>query len=501
MSGYMKKRLQQLSKITILVFFTGFFICILFRNTVPAQNAKALERHGVQLGKKKLYSEAIKQFDRATEMYDKSSSRAYHNKGYAYELQGKKKKAIKSYAEAFRRYPERIATGERLGYLYYKTKQYIKAVEIGEKVLKLDPENQQVPRWLPDAYLKKLAEERRLAELKRKKDAELRKKQKSVELKEKLRREKMSQILKASFDVMLKNGYYYSGDDKGFKYFISDRGLLFNMPESINVLFTPFDSWEFKLGAENPWLGALMPPDIIIHQENLEGALQLGGFKLGVGLLFSHYRSAKSFENDMILFDYKTGFIIGVAGDKNKTETSIRFYPRLLPRDGRASHEETLDVDLLEIKYKYNLSYDFSYYSILSFKDFYTFDHNQELSDYWGVYDIGIGFTLGKISRVNAKRDFTFTIELLARLYFEDRNNDKPYKFTNGQGLGGLNPSKWLKGDPFTAYKAASTVISFKVEEQITTFLFLYQKLIFEMVDYREGHHELNLQLGLGTVL
>ncbi len=469
--------------------------------TVTAQKAKAIVRHGVQLGKKKMYGDAIKQFDRATRIYDKSSAKAFHNKGYAYELKGNKKVAIKNYAEAFRRWPY-IVSGERLGYLYYVVKDYENAVTIGERVLKIDPNNKKVPRWLSDAYIKRLAIKKKQEEIKKKKLQEEKKRIEDALRKDKRQREKMAQILKASIDITIKNGYHFGNqDNSGIELAMGDRGVGLDILESVNVHFTPTANWTLDIIAANPWLGALTNPGILVQQEMLEGSLTLGGFRVGVGLMFSHFWSNRSFGNDMILFDYKTGFILGMQSDKSKTETTIRFYPRLLPRDNKSSTEETFDVDLLEIIYKYNISHNMSYYSIIKCQDFYTFDHNQEISDYWGVYDIGIGVKLGKIDRTNNKRDFTFSLELLARLYFMDNNNTKPYDITNGQGLAGLNSSKWLKGEPFSAYEAWSVVFNFKVEEQLTTYLFLYQKISFEWVDYRVGHHELNLQLGIGTIL
>lgn len=139
-------------------------IILLLLTALPlvAANPKKYNRLGVELGKKKKYDEAVKEFNRAIKVYDKDSAMTYHNKGWAHELQGNTAEAIKNYKEALHRNERQVVTGEKLGFLYYKSGDYINAVKVGEHVLRIDPNNKIVPKWLTDAYSKKLQQEREL---------------------------------------------------------------------------------------------------------------------------------------------------------------------------------------------------------------------------------------------------------------------------------------------------------------------------------------------------
>ncbi len=158
----MKEKKAYLNTIKITV-CTTLLLCAAV--ATASDNAKRYNRQGVELGKQKKYNEAIKEFDRAIKKYDKNSAMTYHNRAWAFELQGNTTAAIKNYEEALRRNPVQVVTGEKLGFLYYKSGNYIAAVRVGEHVLKVDPNNKAVPKWLTDAYKKKLEQER-LARLK-----------------------------------------------------------------------------------------------------------------------------------------------------------------------------------------------------------------------------------------------------------------------------------------------------------------------------------------------
>jgi tetratricopeptide (TPR) repeat protein len=139
--------------------------CFLFLSVPDAANAidpKSINREGALMGEKKQYKEAIEQFDRAIEIYDKESARAYYNRGWAYELNGNIDKAIPDYEEALRRNPYQVISGEKLGYIYYKKGDYENAIRVGEIVLKYDPENEEVPKWLPDAYVKRMQNQKKI---------------------------------------------------------------------------------------------------------------------------------------------------------------------------------------------------------------------------------------------------------------------------------------------------------------------------------------------------
>jgi tetratricopeptide (TPR) repeat protein len=462
--------------------------------------ADSINRHGIILGKKKMYKEAIKEFDRAIDKYNKSSAEAYHNRAWTHELMGDKKKAIKNYEEALRRYPKLILSGEKLGYLYYKSKDYINAVRVGEQVLKFDPENKSVKEWLPDAYIKRLkqqqeklaAEKKRAAEEKKRKEEELRKEQE--------KRIKEKQILYASYDIMIRNGWYFRGD-KGYNY-ESDPGILLNLPNRLFVQFTPLPIWDFRFILENPFLGAVTP-NVTTSSERLEVLYSLGGFKLGVGFMFNHYKGDFAYQaqglGQKIMWDYKTGILFGYK--KKKAEMKFSLYPRLLPYDGSSQSKVTYDTAYYRMDYVYNVSSDLRYYSLISARDYYFFYHTPEISDYWGVYEIGLGVSLGKMTRDPKKVNIAFSLELKQVVYLLDLNNDNPYtRKPNGQSYVGFNSKKWLKGDPMSGYYASSQHFTLRVDERIHKYAFLYQKLLIEMADPDTDHHEFNLVIGGGVV-
>ncbi len=474
-------------------------ILLITHSGYPA-TPESINKHGIQLGQEKMFREAINEFDRAIEKINKSSAEIYHNKGWTFEQMGNIKEAIPNYEEAFRRYPKQIVTGERLGFLYFKTGDFINAVRVGEYVIKLDTKNQEVRKWLPDAYLNKLKQEQEQFDaLKKKEDEEKKQKQEQI-IKEKEEQVKYSQKFYGTFDFIIRNGYYFRGKDKGYKY-VKDNGLIIDVPESLYMSITPVPSWEFDISIENPYLGAISP-NLTINTEKFEVLNKLGDFSLGIGFLFNHYIGNIAFDgsygNDK-LWDYKTGILFGYKKDKGEMKFSI--YPRLLPYDGSASSRRTLDVDLFEINYTYTVDSTLKYYSIISARDYYFFNHKTVISDYWGLYQIGIGVTLGKISSETNKVNIAFSIEFRELFYLMDLNNKNPYtKKPNGQGYFGMNSSKWLKGDPFSGYRSTSHQFSIRIDERTSKNFFLYQKVIIEMASQNENHNEFNLQLGVGAV-
>lgn len=490
--------MKQLVKVFVLISILMVLQPLVER--LHGATAESINRHGVILGKKEMFKDALNEFDRAIEKYNKSSAEAYHNKGWTYELMGEKKKAIENYEEALRRYPKLILTGEKLGYLYYKTEDYINAVRVGEHVLKVDPDNMKVREWLPDAYIKRLKQQQEKIAAE-KKHAEKEKKKKEKELrKEQENRIKESQVFYASYDIMVRNGWYFRGD-KGYHY-ESDPGFLINLPNTLFIQFTPLPIWEFCLILENPYLGAVTP-NVNTYSERFEVLYHLAGFKLGVGFMFNHYKGDFAYQlqdfGEKGMWDYKTGILFGYK-IKN-AEMKFTMYPRLLPYDGSSKSKISYDVAFYRMDYIYNVSPDLRYYSLLSARDYYFFYHTQEVSDYWGVYEIGLGVSLGKMGSDPRKINIAFSIELKEVVYLLDLNNDNPYtRKPNGQSYFGFNSSKWLKGSPMSGYYASSQQFTLRIDERIHKYAFLYQKLLIEMADPDTDHNEFNLVIGGGVI-
>ncbi len=464
----------------------------LYHGVDAAENPAELNRKGVRLGEQEKYDEALQKFDRSIEMYDKSSARAFHNKAWVLELNGKVEEAITNYQEAVKRNPVQIPSYERLGFLYYKTEQYTKAVSTGEYVLELDPNNQEVVKWLPDAYRMKLKQRQ---EMLAQKDEEA-KKEKGEPVKEEQEEEKKKaekRLVYATWDATFREGYFFDGNE--FKY-IEDNGAGPDFANMLQLNITAIPGWELDIHTGNPYLGALTP-DLISWTERVQVIYHLGGYSLGLGVWGNHYNSHHDFGSTVTMHDFKGGGVFGY--NKDNVNVKVLFYPRLLMRDGENSSGKTFDADYYAFLYEYTFDKYLSYYTRMSAEEYFVYDHSVPASNYYGIYELSLGLTLGRYDKETGKRYLSVTVGLTERMYTMDLLNDEPYKqFGNGQGWFGINTDRWLDGAPFSGFRSLSHVLSVRVEEPVSKNFFLYQKLMLEIVDGAEDHHEIAFQAGVG---
>ena len=480
MVNYMRKAASMFTCL-LIIFITAPFL-------FSAENPKQLNKNAIELGKKKMYPEAIIEFDKAVDIYDISTAKVLHNRAYASEEKGDIKAAINNYEEALRRNPMQIVTGERLGYIYYKTTDYENAVRVGEYVIKIDQKNKEVPKWLPDAYMKKLQREKQVAEEKKKKDNE----ELFKKILEEKKKKEQDTIITGWLDVMFRTGYY---TNTGVYNLILNKGLILDTPQSFNFKITPSKSWEINIMQENPFLGGTMPT-VCISTETVDFLFKFTNFSLGAGIMLNHYIGNTAFDTILQLTDFKVGIVFGYRTETHSFVFNI--YPRLIPSVLFLKTGYTYDTDWYLLKYQYVINPIFKIYSILSIREYFLYDHVAILSSYWGVYEISLGATISILDK-SQKPVVDFSIEFTERLYMRNLLNAEPYSFIgNGQGWFGMNFSKWMTGAPFSGFWGNSHSLSLRVDEYLGKYVFLYEKFLFELSSQVSDHSEFNFQFGVG---
>jgi tetratricopeptide (TPR) repeat protein len=471
------------------------------------QTADDLTRKGVEYAGKQMYNEALDMFRKAASLQDGRSASAFHNRGWLMEIQGNIPAAMENYQEAVRRNPYLADSYERMGYWFYKGGKHADAVQMGERVLKLDPANQEVKKWLPDAYKLKMENPQAVAEstiLNQKPsptaatDDAIKKEKPEILGQEKKadaeKKEAPPATIGVSFETVIRCGYKYKSASVGY---YSTEGAVVNLPFMIDSWFKPIPKSDtrFSLSAGNPYLGAGIP-QAVNQREKIEAAFSLGPFGIGGGFQLSHYYNNMNFGKTRALTDIKIGAIVDFK-DKDSGFT-LSIYPKGIPfmYTSSSSTGKTMDACNAQLQYTYFLDESISYYSRLASEDFYFYDNEARYSNYWGFYDVAIGLTIGSKGAALGK-DLKTTIELGKRVYLRDLNNHSPYTRLNGQGYLGISRSK-KRGTYIPGYHGTSNLFRFRAEESITANIFLSQTLMMEYVDKNVNHDEYALQIGVG---
>ena len=443
-------------------------------------------RLGVESAKQGQYTDSLTHFNKSIAQYDRESAKSIHNLGWLYESKGDAENALIYYEEALRRNPDQVHTLERAGFLHYRNLSFEKAILYGEKVMKLDPMNQEVIKWLPDAY----AQMFKLKGHEISKNAAQAEQQKIIDqVKEQKKEEKKQRrYILATFDTTLR--FTYDAGKKNLGYTMTDA-YLFKAPYMINIDFTPTDAWELKAQAGVPYWGSLTP-DVTWMSEKIEGYFYQKNYFIGTGLMLNHYGGSSIFGAQKTLWDYKLGIIVGKYQERSRLD--IILYPRMFPADNGAEGKQTMDVDTVEVSYSYLLSEDYRLYGKGRMADFYFFDNQADRSSYYGLYDFTFGFGLYD----KPAASYLFRFEFTERMYLKNENNPHPHSSMNGQGMFGLDGYHWFRGDPMSGIDCFATVLSAYAQEQILSHLFVYQKASLEIVPPSRKKNDFCITLGVG---
>lgn len=484
-----------------------FFLLLLFvffslsSVNLFAEKAEELNTQGVELSNQNKFDQAQEKFDQAVEQYDTTAARALHNKAYVLEIQGNILEAMNTYQKAIDRNPDQVDSIERLGFWFYKSGKYVEAVSLGEKVLKLDPENKDVVKWLPDAYKLKLEnppkpEKKDIPEVEEEKENIEEQNKSLAEQAEEEKKEIKVPYFMVALDAGLRVAYDLDG--KKYPYYVSSPGAVINAPYKLHGWYKAGKNFNLSYKISHPFYGATIP-NVVSQEEFAEARFSLGNFTLGGGIQLSHYNDDFVFDKQLSLHDYKLGGVFQYAGEEGTTE--IVLYPKYLPPDTKPTtiKDESFDTSFIQIKHTYVATDTLSYYSRVSSNGFYFYDHKNTVSNYWGYVEIGLGFILDNKNNIDA-RSVSLLLEFNKRFIYQSLDNEKPYSFFNGQGFLGFDSGK-QEGSYFASYFDSSSVVRIQAKESIDDSFFIYQDFEMEIVGIKFTRHEFLIKAGAGLLL
>jgi hypothetical protein len=479
-----------------------------------AAEVDRLNWEGIDLSNDARYLEAADRFQRAIILDDTRAARSYHNIAYTYELAGDKNKALENYQKAVVRNPQQVISWQSLGRLQYQMGLYKDAVFSGETVLKLDPRNLAVQKWLPDAYAK-------LAE------------QKLYDARNDLTGDPATNPnCEARPEVIAEVGFFGSAigviDKRATALSLYRTAGVTTTPAGAYAEFNPLRELTFRLNGQTPYYGILQPT-FYAGSEKLELQYNFKYFFVGAGILFSQLNVANSkipgqdtsyIQNTeyTALSDTKFGLFFGARDEL--TFFILRIYPRYLFRDATAEPKSNaFDVAKIDLEYRRNLRLSLG--SVIDEKqpiskgpftdlilkvvvdEVYITEYKpaagtDAVGHYFGTYDFSIGMEFGKLQREFDKVGSTWGFLLTQRLYFQDTNNTNTTSFGNGQGYFGLNTTGATKGNAFSSYRNNSFLITLFAAQLFKNRYVLREQIFFEATPGSERNHALGAMLSFG---
>lgn len=483
-----------------------------FRSSSRDENVNDILKKGVYAGKKQEYKESTNLFKKATAIIDEQSAIAYHNLGYAYELDEKNDLAIDAYRKAIQRNPNLVVSRQNLGKLLYYKGAYQEAIEHGEKTLELDPLNRKVPRWLPDAY-RKAAEERifALRNQKAKKDGTQESDNENMALdKSKCPGSNVPYEIEIGYSITEAVNILKSGKFGNYKVNSSPVKL----PMDFYTRFRPGNNLEFFVKFGTPYFG-LLNPSVLYGQEEFNFIFWNGDNYYGLGVLFTQadFSSDGIPSNSSFIYnreyakvsDTKFGFLLGSRGVVG--DFSLKVYSKYLFRD-KSSNPKKIEMDygLFELSYRRNAKLwknnktlpsenEKPFEMIISFSanelyiTEYEISAGKKVGHYLGYYDFTFGLEYGKIKKGIQRPVFTYGGYFTERLYMMDLDDSSPMTFGNGQGFFGLDTAESMSGNAFAGYRSNSHIMGFFARQMFQNRFIFKEEFAVEYASKKEDRY------------
>ncbi|MES0489193.1 MAG: tetratricopeptide repeat protein [Leptospirales bacterium] len=483
------------------------------------ENTDVLNEEGVQSAQRGEYKDAIRQFKKAISIQDAKAAASYNNIAYTYMLSGERKKAIIHYKKALERNPNLLPAMGNIGRLLYETEKFDEAIIYGEMLLQRDPYNAEVREWLPDAY--RMAAQRRMEELQNKGT-------------ETDSATEPGQQAPPATRPKSEVGFSISGQ---FRYNKVPTALFAQKYKTMKVSqYGPPSTELFPLGLYgNFWLSPEVqlrfniqsPPSVMefpsfVSVEEKMEFIYFGkkGF-FGAGILFSQANFAEDNVPSRGQFitnvdypkrnDVKLGVMFGTSTEYNYFGISI--FPRYLFTDAKTG-PVSIEYDLSKFNIEFRktvpanedrkfLPGHFEMALIFDVQEAFAIEYlmppkNKMNGHYFGIYDLTIDITFGKIQPMFKKVPTVFGFSITERFYFFELNEKVPRTYGNGFGFFGFDWLKATSGSPFPSYHTNSLIFKVYLKQMLASKIILKEGLGYEISSQTGDYNAFSIDLAAG---
>ncbi len=469
------------------------FYCLIV-STIRTKSFFKLNEKALKSAESGDYNKAVKTLKKATKI-NRISAIAHYNIGYTHHLRGNYKLAIKSYKASIDRKSNFVLPHQNLGKVYYKSGHYKEAIEQANKVLKLNPKNKQVIKWLPDAR-KKYAQQQRLGYY-----------EKSgigtnvgyfdntfLSLRN-------SAWYPIQFSYIIAGGFFINKNRNAPTFILLPTAT--RLPMYFYLSLKTLIQLHIKVGTAP--VAGLLNPAFFIAEEIIELTYQHKKWFFGGGIMMSQFDTTV---DDAIGFskfrlntdintasDFKLGLLLEYQTQKNSF--SVTAYPRYLFRDPIKSETRGISIDrnLFLLAYKSKVSNAQTQWTpsfLIEFKinESYISEYQTSkgpiIGHYFGYYDVNFGIIFPNFWKGLVSFPLTIGFKLVNRIYFADINDPKPQAFGNGQGFAGFSIDGLLEANTFSGLRSNSHKLLVFSKQRLSKLVSLQETIGF---DY---HHASN---------